>query len=56
MKLGVLSELGSSGLATIAVSGATVSTVQVREAGVGSGPSALLAVTVNVCEPCARPA
>ncbi len=39
----------------IVVSGATVSTVQVAEAGVGSGlPAASVAVTVTVCGPWAR--
>ena len=38
------------------VSGATVSTVHVRVAGVGSRlPAGSRAWTANVCEPCARP-
>ena len=40
---------------SIVVSGATVSTVKVRVAGVASTlPAASLARTSNVCAPCAR--
>ena len=44
------------GPVAIVVSGATVSTVQVREAGEASTlPAVSVARTWNVCEPCARP-
>ena len=48
--------VGSLGCAVIVVFGAAVSTVQVKEAGVGSVlPAASVARTSKVCEPSARP-
>ena len=55
-KLGVAWLLRSAGLPVMAVSGAAVSTVQVRVAGVGSVlPTASVAATAKVCDPSARP-
>jgi hypothetical protein len=48
--------VGPLGPAVIVVSGAVVSTVQVREAGVGSGPAAFVARTRSVCAPSASTA
>ncbi len=46
----------AAGPPVIVVSGAAVSTVQVREAGVASTlPAGSVARTWNVCAPCARP-
>ena len=56
MKVALVLLTAPVGPVPIVVSGATVSTVQVREAGVVSGlPAASVARTWNVCEPCARP-
>jgi hypothetical protein len=43
------------GPASMDVSGAVVSTVHVRDAGVGSGPAPLTARTANVCDPSVSP-
>ncbi len=56
VNVGVASLVGPLGPLLIVVSGSTVSTVQVREAGLPSVlPAASVARTWNVCEPCARP-
>ena len=55
MNVAVVWFVGLFGLVRIVVSGATVSTIQVCEAGVGSTfPAGSTARTWNVCEPSAR--
>jgi hypothetical protein len=57
LKLALVEALGSLGAAVMVVSGAAVSTVQVKVAGVASTlPAGSVARTLNVCEPLASPA
>src|SRR6185437_8397483 len=56
LKLGVASLLGSAGCAVIEVSGAVVSTSQVKLAGEASVlPALSIARTEKVCDPSAKP-